>query len=77
MALYTPPVWQNHGQIEGLLRFYVDTYKAVYKLGGTWYSTTSPDDDVLAQADYVFRVPTQVSAEIAAELTLFGEGTVS
>ena len=75
--LYSPPTWRNVQTLVGSLRYGIPTNYCVYRKGGSWYSSVSPGIGELDGADYVFTTPTVVPDSLVAELTAFGQGTLT
>jgi hypothetical protein len=75
--LYTPPQWRNPIILEGSLRVSIPTSYCVYRKNGVWTSTQSPGVGELDGADHMYYTPTIIDPSLVAELTAFGQGTIT
>ena len=42
--LYRPPTYKMHQQMQGALRYYIDTSTTVYRVGGVWHNIANPGE---------------------------------
>ena len=85
--LYRPPTYKMHQQMEGALRYYIDTSTTVYRKGGVWYNVQSPgesnpdvsscDVDAASGMLLYWNKPTVIPGALQPELAAFGLGTLT
>jgi hypothetical protein len=75
--LYTPPQWRNTQQMEGSLRYSINTSTVTYRVAGVWHNSVDAGVDQLAGADLIYTSPTVVPDDVAAQLVAYGVGTVT
>ena len=85
--LYSPPTWNNVSVLRGSLRVKQPTCYLVYRQGGVWNSVQSPgmgtpdvtqvDTDAASGLKLFFYTPTIIPNSLVAQLTAFGQGTIT
>lgn len=77
--LYQPPQRRNPVVLDNAARtlWAFPVSSTTYKVGGSWFNQETVDNDTILASTYVFRTPTVVSDVVAAELTVFGVGTLT